>query len=110
MEFKIFFAYTVPVRHTINISSHIALPVAHELFKVLPHVVLASPLDTRCEWQTTEGAVDTLPVGGDEMAIAAPPPHSPLPPIVINRLRTLAKKPRPQFRPSTRSTLYLHCP
>lgn len=57
---------------------------------------------TRCEWQVSEGPLDSLPLDSEQTTISRPPPHHPLPPAVIERLRALAKKPRPLLRPSAR--------
>ena len=51
---------------------------------------------------------DSLPLEEERMTITSPPPHQPLPPVVIDRLRTLAKKPRPLLRPSTRFHSHVH--
>ena len=99
--------------HTIllvNASLMQHLCVSHEWSDVCSngtHEFLC-PYAVRCVWNVSEYPPDSLPLEEEQMTITSPPPHQPLPPAVIDRLRTLAKKPRPLLRPSTRFHSHVH--
>ena len=56
-------------------------------------------------WPISEGPPDSLPLDAELFPLPKSTPHEPLPAVVTQRLRELAKKPQPTLRPSTRELL-----
>lgn len=54
----------------------------------------------KCQWPMEQGSPDILPLDSKAFPFLVPSPPDPLPPIVVDRLRKAANKPRPPLRPS----------
>ena len=53
----------------------------------------------RCVWPVEQGSPENLPLDSVAFPTFSPTPHKPLPPVVIEKLRRAANKPRPPLRP-----------
>lgn len=62
--------------------------------------LIQSELLRRCVWPVDQGTPDNLPLDEKLFPFFSPAPHDPLPPVIIDKLRELANKPRPPLRPS----------
>ena len=62
--------------------------------------LMQSELLQRCVWPVDQGTPDNLPLDAKLFPFFSPAPHEPLPPVIIDKLRGLANKPRPPLRPS----------
>lgn len=70
--------------------------------------LLNSELLQCCVWSMDEGTVETLPLSKESFPLPNPALQHPLPPKVIEQLRSLVNKPRPTLRPSTQELLQPH--
>lgn len=61
-----------------------------------------------CVWSLDEGTPDSLPLHEENFPLPSSSHHTPLPPKVIEELRSLVGKSRPTLRPSTQELLQPH--